>query len=159
MPDESRSTTKVALVDCPPSIEQFRQIWPIIKDNELILYLYSHEDVYMTGLPNREQETTLYKYLFKHKQLPIKNLPKKIAHYLGIKENMIKYLLEMFLEAKFVTIKEDMLILEEQPTEVNLHETMTYQRLNSLMKAEELFVYSSINELITQFMLWNKEIQ
>lgn len=159
MPDESRSTTKVALVDCPPSIEQFRQIWPIIKDNELILYLYSHEDVYMTGLPNREQETTLYKYLFKHKQLPVKNLPKKIAHYLGIKENMIKYLLEMFLEAKFVTIKEDMLILEEQPTEVNLHETMTYQRLNSLMKAEELFVYSSINELITQFMLWNKEIQ
>ena len=78
---------------------------------------------------------------------------------MGIKENMIKYLLEMFLEAKFVTIKEDMLILEEQPTEVNLHETMTYQRLNSLMKAEELFVYSSINELITQFMLWNKEIQ
>lgn len=78
---------------------------------------------------------------------------------MGIKENMIKYLLEMFLEAKFVKIKGDMLILEEQPTEVNLHETMTYQRLNSLMKAEELFVYSSINELITQFMLWNKEIQ
>ena len=78
---------------------------------------------------------------------------------MGIKENMIKYLLEMFLEAKFVKIKEYMLILEEQPTEVNLHETTTYQRLNSLMKAEELFVYSSINELITQFMLWNKEIQ
>lgn len=157
--NQSITTTyaTVILVDCPSSMEMFQTVWHQIHKKEIVLYLYSHQQAYLMGLPTRDEEIMLYKYLYKQQTLPIKQLVEEAARVTKLPPKKIRYLLKMFLKAKFVTITEGTLFMEKNPKTVSLHDTDVYHALVNQINAEEQLIYSSIAELTKNVMKWNKE--
>lgn len=156
--NDTINTDKSSLVyvDCPPSIEVFKNIFLNNHEKETIFYFYTHYNIYLKGLPTREQFITLYKYLVSHQNLPIKGLNKKLSYYLGIDTVLLNLLLKMFLEANFGKIENGFLVVNKQQNKMNLTDTHVYQEYKKQLETEEFLLYNSFDELMSTLNNWIK---
>jgi len=141
-------------VDCPPSIEMFKDIFLNHYEKKTIFYFYSHINAYLKGMPTREQFVRLYKYLNSHQNIPVKGLPKKLSKYLEIDIIILNLLIKMFLEADFGKIENGFLIINKQQNKVQLTDTKSYQEYKKMLEAEEFLLYNSFNNLMSTLNSW-----
>jgi len=141
-------------VDCPPSIELFKEIFLNNYDKKSVFYFYTHLNIYLKGMPTREQFVRLYKYLISHQNIPVERLSKKLSKYLEIDIVILNLLIEMFLEADFGKIENGFLVINKQQNKTQLTDTNVYHEYKKTLESEEFLLYNSFEKLMDTLNNW-----
>ncbi|BAK21586.1 single-stranded-DNA-specific exonuclease RecJ [Melissococcus plutonius ATCC 35311] len=153
MPIKSK-VEQLIFIDCPDRLEDIKRIVQQLNVKRVYLICNSEEEAYLNGMGTRDQFGKLYKFIQQHKQVDLTQLP-EISKYLKIKEKLLTFMIQVFFELEFVTIKDDHLKVIENPKKQSLTESTSYQERLKKIKTEEFLLYSSLNTL--QQWLWNEE--
>ncbi|BAL62056.1 single-stranded-DNA-specific exonuclease RecJ [Melissococcus plutonius] len=145
---------QLIFIDCPDRLEDIKRIVQQLNVKRVYLICNSEEEAYLNGMGTRDQFGKLYKFIQQHKQVDLTQLP-EISKYLKIKEKLLTFMIQVFFELEFVTIKDDHLKVIENPKKQSLTESTSYQERLKKIKTEEFLLYSSLNTL--QQWLWNEE--
>src|SRR5699024_4953769 len=104
--------------------------------------------LYLIGLPSRQEFTTVYKYLAKHKNIELQNAGHLLVQQLKMESAKVFLIVKVFLEAKFVIINNGVLNIIKYPQKQDLQKNKNCQESKQQIAVEELFLYSSFNEVI-----------
>lgn len=150
--EEFKSQNKLIVVDCPSSIEIFKET---VTENEQTIYchFYKKDHLYLTGLPTRLEFKKLYQFIRKNGEIDLQKNGHHMVNYLEIESNKIFLMVQVFLEAKFVIMNNGLLNFNDNPEKVDLEQTVYYQNAVKQFKAEELFLYSSFKEIVESLEL------
>ncbi len=150
--EKYEAQSEMVIVDCPKSIKQFKAT---ISNNELYrirTYFYKENHLYLSGLPTRDDFAKVYKFVATHQEIDLINHGHLFVQKLKLDKNRIYLIVEVFLEAKFVIINSGVLQIVKHPEKKELQSTETYINANAEFQAEELFIFSSFNEVLGEFI-------
>lgn len=139
---------EMVIVDCPTSIEIFNETIVGNEASQIRCYFYKQTHLFLTGIPTRDDFVRSYKFFAKHKDIDLKKQGNILSQHLELDNNKIFLIVKVFLEAKFVIITNGVLNVVEHPEKTDILKTKSYQEAQEQLKAEELFLYSSFNEVI-----------
>lgn len=138
---------EVVIVDFPPSEEAFLKTLELFKNHWVTLYLFKDYHWVIDGLPTREECARLYKILSSQKEIPWKQLNERVRQLNLISSQKWPWILKMFIEAKFVTMHNGVIKLNQSPDKVDLKTMPSYLYLVEQKKLEEKLLYSSFHEI------------
>jgi len=139
---------EMIIVDCPLSIEQFKDTLTNNSHFPIRCYFYKQTHYYLMGLPNRAEFAKAYKYFATHKDIDLQNEGHLLVQQLEMESAKVFLIVKVFLEAKFVIISDGVLNIINNPEKIDIQSTSTFQDVKEQIKAEELFLYSSFKEVI-----------
>ncbi len=138
------SGQRVTLVDCPSSEEMLKQIFA--EDEEepatIRLLLYQRKSAYLAGLPTRNDFAQLYRFIYKQKELKWPMQAKAVSNHLKINMDRLNLMIQVFSEAGFVTIKDDVLKFNEPTNKTDLTQTKRYQKQLAQYKVEQQLLFN-----------------
>lgn len=143
-----RSEKEIVIVDCPTSVEIFNETLAGNEYSQIRCYFYKQTHSFLTGIPTRDDFARSYKFFATHKDIDLVNHGNTLSELLKLDNNKIYLIVKVFLEAKFVIISNGVLNVVEHPKKTDILKTKSYQEAQEQLKAEELFLYSSFNEVI-----------
>ncbi|OJI09839.1 single-stranded-DNA-specific exonuclease RecJ [Limosilactobacillus reuteri] len=138
------SGQQVTLVDCPSSEEMLKQIFA---ENEgepatIRLLLYQRKSAYLAGLPTRNDFAQLYRFIYKQKEIKWPMQAKAVSNHLKINMDRLNLMIQVFSEAGFVTIKDDVLKFNEPTNKTDLTQTKRYQKQLAQYKVEQQLLFN-----------------
>ena len=142
------SEKEMVIVDCPTSIAIFKETIVGNDAAQIRCYFYKETHLFLTGIPTREDFTHSYKFFATHKDIDLVNHGNTLSQHLKLDNAKIFLIVKVFLEAKFVIIVNGVLNVVEHPEKQDILKTKSYQEALKQLEAEELFLYSSFNEVI-----------
>lgn len=142
------ATQEVVIVDCPLSIQQFKDTVSKNITFPIRCYFYKQTHYYLTGLPSRGDFAKVYKYFATHKNIDLKNEGHLLIQQLEMESEKVFLIVQVFLEAKFVIINNGVLNIINSPEKIDIEKTKTFLEIKQQIEAEELFLYSSFKEII-----------
>lgn len=154
---QSNSKSNIVIVDCPDTLKELEDLSVQLINHEFTVYFYKSYSAYLNGLPTKKQCGEVYKYLASHPNLPMDNLKKTLTDYLKLKKFTFNLILKMFLEVNFVKIKDGQLLFMPTNEKVDLFNTATYKRYQSIMAVEQQLLFSSKDELVRLFSQMNEK--
>ena len=138
------SGQQVTLVDCPSSEEMLKRIFA--EDEEepatIRLLLYQRKSAYLAGLPTRNDFAQLYRFIYKQKELKWPMQAKAVSNHLKINMDRLNLMIQVFSEAGFVTIKDDVLKFNEPTNKTDLTQTKRYQKQLAQYKVEQQLLFN-----------------
>jgi len=137
----------LVIFECPSANDLIGQL--LRKNNFHNIYVasYALDSVYSEGIPSKAQFAAFYQYIRTHRDIDVRKRLTELAHYLKIKKNVIIFMIQVFLEADFVTIEDGFVKEVKNPAKRVLEETKAYDNRLDKMAAEKLFLFSSFSEL------------
>lgn len=142
-----KASREMVIVDCPLSIEIFEQTILGNESKRIRCYFYKASHLFLSGLPTREEFVKAYKFFRKHKDINLQEQGSLLSRHLNLDNNKIYLIVKVFLEAKFVIIDDGVLNAVEHPHKQDILQTKSYQEAQKQFHAEELFIYSSFNQV------------
>lgn len=138
------SGQQVTLVDCPSSEEMLKQIFAQDKGEPatIRLLLYQRKSAYLAGLPTRNDFAQLYRFIYKQKELKWPMQVKAVSNHLKINMDRLNLMIQVFSEAGFVTIKDDVLKFNEPTNKTDLTQTKRYQKQLAQYKVEQQLLFN-----------------
>ena len=135
---------RVTLVDCPVSEETLKEIFEADKGEPAVirLLLYQRKSAYLAGLPSRTDFAQLYRFIYKQKQLNWSAQLQAISRYLKINIDRLNFMIQVFSEAGFVTIKSDVLIFNNLVDKTDLTQTKRYKKQLAQYKIEQQLLFN-----------------
>ncbi len=138
------SGQQVTLVDCPSSEEMLKQIF--VEDERepatIRLLLYQRKSAYLAGLPTRNDFAQLYRFIYKQKELKWPMQVQAVSNHLKINMDRLNLMIQVFSEAGFVTIKDDVLKFNEPTNKTDLTQTKRYQKQLAQYKVEQQLLFN-----------------
>ena len=132
----------VFVVDCPDTLVDFTTVLAALPLNQLTLYLYRQESVYLAGMPSREQFGKLFQFTVNHHDVDIHHQLTAVAKHLHIERNLLIFMIQVFFEVGFVKISDGVMNGVSNPTKADLHHAPSYQLREQQIVAEETLLYS-----------------
>lgn len=132
----------VFVVDCPDTLVDFTTVLTALPLNQLTLYLYRQESVYLAGMPSREQFGKLFQFTVNHHDVDIHHQLTAVAKHLHIERNLLIFMIQVFFEVGFVKISDGVMNGVSNPTKADLHHAPSYQLREQQIVAEETLLYS-----------------
>ncbi|WP_047999952.1 single-stranded-DNA-specific exonuclease RecJ [Lactiplantibacillus herbarum] len=132
----------VYIVDCPDTLADMNQVLAALPLNQLTLYLYRQESVYMAGMPSREQFAKLYQFAMSHHDVDVHHQLTLVAKHLHIERNLLIFMIQVFFEVGFVKINDGVMNGVSDPAKTDLHHAPSYQLREQQIVAEETLLYS-----------------
>jgi len=139
----------MAFVDLPESMEQLADLLKYVPADRLAPIFYSKNPKYLQKLPTKTDFAKVYKFARSFTDVALRTQYDAIIAHLNIDRNMLTFILQVFLDAKFVTINSGILNAVPNPQAVNLEEMPAYQRFIAQRELEKQLIYSSTSELET----------
>ena len=138
------SGQRVTLVDCPSSEEMLKQIFAEDEGEPatIRLLLYQRKSAYLAGLPTRNDFAQLYRFIYKQKELKWPIQAKAVSNQLKINMDRLNLMIQVFSEAGFVTIKDDVLKFNEPTNKTDLTQTKRYQKQLAQYKVEQQLLFN-----------------
>lgn len=138
------SGQQVTLVDCPSSEEMLKQIFAEDEGEPatIRLLLYQRKSAYLAGLPTRNDFAQLYRFIYKQKELKWPMQAKAVSNHLKINMDRLNLMIQVFSEAGFVTIKDDVLKFNEPTNKTDLTQTKRYQKQLAQYKVEQQLLFN-----------------
>lgn len=138
------SGQQVTLVDCPSSEEMLKQIFAEDEGEPatIRLLLYQRKSAYLAGLPTRNDFAQLYRFIYKQKEIKWPMQAKAVSNYLKINMDRLNLMIQVFSEAGFVTIKDDVLKFNEPTNKTDLTQTKRYQKQLAQYKVEQQLLFN-----------------
>lgn len=142
------TSNQMVIVDCPSSIQSFHQLLLNNEKNIIRCYFYKENHQFLSGLPTREDFSKAYRFFATFKDIDLAKQGHHVVQTLNMDKNKIFLIVKVFLEAKFVIMDSGVLNLAKQPEKQDIKHTKAYKKAFEQYKAEELFIYSSFQEVI-----------
>ena len=138
------SGQQVTLVDCPSSEEMLKRIFAEDEGEPatIRLLLYQRKSAYLAGLPTRNDFAQLYRFIYKQKELKWPMQAKAVSNHLKINMDRLNLMIQVFSEAGFVTIKDDVLKFNESTNKTDLTQTKRYQKQLAQYKVEQQLLFN-----------------
>lgn len=138
------SGQQVTLVDCPSSEEMLKQIFAEDEGEPatIRLLLYQRKSAYLAGLPTRNDFAQLYRFIYKQKEIKWSMQAKAVSNHLKINMDRLNLMIQVFSEAGFVTIKDDVLKFNEPTNKTDLTQTKRYQKQLAQYKVEQQLLFN-----------------
>ena len=138
------SGQQVTLVDCPSSEEMLKQIFAEDEGEPatIRLLLYQRKSAYLAGLPTRNDFAQLYRFIYKQKEIKWPMQTKAVRNHLKINMHRLNLMIQVFSEAGFVTIKDDVLKFNEPTNKTDLTQTKRYQKQLAQYKVEQQLLFN-----------------
>lgn len=138
------SGQQVTLVDCPSSEEMLKQIFAEDEGEPatIRLLLYQRKSAYLAGLPTRNDFAQLYRFIYKQKEIKWPMQAKVVSNHLKINMDRLNLMIQVFSEAGFVTIKDDVLKFNEPTNKTDLTQTKRYQKQLAQYKVEQQLLFN-----------------
>lgn len=138
------SGQQVTLVDCPSSEEMLKRIFAEDEGEPatIRLLLYQRKSAYLAGLPTRNDFTQLYRFIYRQKELKWPMQAKAVSNHLKINMDRLNLMIQVFSEAGFVTIKDDVLKFNEPTNKTDLTQTKRYQKQLAQYKVEQQLLFN-----------------
>lgn len=152
--DYMNSTTEgkqVVLLDVPMSLEDLERVIHCQKTSSYVVVFHSFEDIYMNGMPSRDQFATLFRFIAKNKQVDVRYKLQQVAQFVKIPVHVLTFMIKVFAELGFVTIDNGVMYTVENPETKPLDSSLLFQQRQSLIKIEEFLIYSDLETLIKWF--------
>lgn len=140
-------TTQLIFVDCPSDSEWVKELLIANHPEKIIACFYSREELYLNGIPNRNQFGQVFKYIATHVDIDVQNKLTLLATHLKIKENNLIFIISVFLEIGFVTITDGVMNVVKDVQKKELEQATTYKKRLKQIESENFFVYSHFSEL------------
>lgn len=138
---------QLVVLDCPDQKELLKEISHKGQFERIYLYLYSPDEAYLNGLPDREQFKALYKFFVKQPRVDIRFKLKNVSNYLRIPEKLLVFMIHVFSELKFVTIDDGVLQMVESPQTRAFEESEIYQKRIARIDSEEFLLMNDIQTI------------
>lgn len=145
-----KTSNNMVIVDCPKSIQAFHLLLTNNKKNLIRCYFYKENHLFLSGLPTREDFSKAYRFFAKYKDIDLTNQGHILIQKLNMDKNKLFLIVKVFLEAKFVIMDNGVLNIVKHPEKQDIKGTKTYIKALEQFKAEELFIYSSFQEVIAE---------
>lgn len=146
------SNDEVVIVDVPNSVDELANVLRFYKNvNEVKLYLYNYQNIHHSGLPERKHFIQLFQMIRQKRQINLNNQIEELSNYLQISTEQLIFMTKVFLELRFVTIKNGLLNLASNIHKGELKKTKTYQNYAKRLQVEKVLIKSdtrSLNEWI-----------
>ncbi|MFC6181831.1 single-stranded-DNA-specific exonuclease RecJ [Lactiplantibacillus daowaiensis] len=139
----------VFIVDCPDTLTDLTDVLQQVALNQITLYLYRRESLYLAGMPNREQFGQLYKFTATHHDVDIHHQLAQVAGHLHLERNLLIFMIQVFFEVGFVKINDGVMNGVSNPQKADLHHAPSYQLREQQIAAEETLLYSKSAALQT----------
>ena len=138
------SGQQVTLVDCPSSEEMLKRIFAEDEGEPatIRLLLYQRKSAYLAGLPTRNDFAQLYRFIYRLKELKWPLQAKAVSNHLKINMDRLNLMIQVFSEAGFVTIKDDVLKFNESTNKTDLTQTKRYQKQLAQYKVEQQLLFN-----------------
>ena len=152
---KQKNVSQLVFVDCPDDQEVIKKLVLIANIQRVYLLGLTQEEAFLTGVGTREQFARLYQFILKQPQVDVRYKLSDIAKYLNIQEKLLIFMIKVFFDLGFVTIKNGVLEKKENSVNRPLTDSQVYQLRLKKIKTEEFLLYSDC-EVLMQW-LWNKE--
>ncbi|MGP6146351.1 single-stranded-DNA-specific exonuclease RecJ [Jeotgalibaca sp. A122] len=147
IPDFSEDLTNLVILDCPTDLDNVETFLKNHPFNNYYIYAYPVDLIQIQGMPTKEVFARVYKYLYSKKDIAIKEKLDELSAFLKIDKNLLVFVIQVFLEAKFVTIDYGVLNPVPSPPKQVLMETEVYKKRYKKIQSEKMFIYSSFADL------------
>ena len=108
---------------------------------------YAKTPAYFQKVPSKADFAKVYKFARSFQDIALRTQYDAVLAHLGMERSMLTLILQVFLDAKFVTIVEGVLNAVPEPAPMALEETASYQQFLARRQLEEQLIYSSTSEL------------
>lgn len=140
-------TTQLIFIDCPSDSEWVKILLNGANPEKIIACFYSREELYLNGMPSRNQFGQVFKYTAAHVDIDVRNKLNLLATHLKIKETNLIFIISVFLEVGFVTMTDGIMNATKDVEKRELTQATTYQKRLKQIQSENFFVYSHFSEL------------
>lgn len=140
-------TAHLILVDCPPDLAWLSRLLQNCRPEKITVCFFSQENAYLEGMPTRDQFTKVYKFITTHVNINVRQQLNLLADFLKIKENLLIFMISVFFEVGFVTIKDGVMNIVQNTEKRELTKTDKYKKRLRKIEAEEALIYSHFTEL------------
>lgn len=142
-------TDQLILVDCPSDLTLLSTVLNQVEPTKVVACFFNQEEAYLTGIPSRMQFSQVFKYTVTHIDIDVRHKISLLATHLKIKEKLLIFMISVFFEVGFVTIKDGVMNIVPNAEKKELTESTTYQNRLKKIAAEEALIYSRFTELET----------
>lgn len=137
----------VIFVDLPKTLDELHQVLAYVSIGSWETIFYTKNPAYLQKIPTRDDFAKFFKFTQKQGSIALKSQFKAMEQYLNMDNLMLKLLIQVFLDAKFVTIEDDFLKKVTKPANVDLTTMPTYQNFLQKREVEAKLIYSTTAEL------------
>ncbi|MDO4903552.1 MAG: single-stranded-DNA-specific exonuclease RecJ [Limosilactobacillus sp.] len=147
-PEEARAVDfagdNITVVDCPPQLDLFKEIFAGDTDlpSTIRLLLYETDSIYLAGMPTRDDFAALYRFLSQYKNIKWPIQREAMSRQLRINEVRLNLMIDVFSEVGFVKIEDGLLNLVEGVTKADLKQTDHYQAQLARYEVEQTLLFS-----------------
>lgn len=145
---------RVTLVDLPDSLTALKNLFQndTSAPAQIRLLLTDRQNIYLAGMPNRQNFAQVYRFLQNNSQLRWPAQGNAVSQYLKINPVRLNLIIKVFSEAGFVTIKDGVLTLQPVSGKTDLKQTTQYQTQLARYQAERVLLYGDVAS-VTKWIL------
>jgi len=137
----------VVLLDLPSSIEIIKVLLSSSLPERIYALFYQRENHFFSTIPTREHFKWLYAFLVKRSPFDLERYGNDLARSRGWTKETIHFMMNVFFELGFVTMENGIVTLTKNPSKRDLTESPTYCFKQAQLELENIFLYSSYQEL------------
>lgn len=150
----------VLFLDLPLFKHQIERFFEKNEQPERVYSIFHHnENHFFTTIPSREHFKWFYGFLLKQQSFDLARHGASLAKHKGWSNDTIEFMVKVFFELDFVTIKNGLITLSQNIEKKDLNHSKTYKRKQEQARLENDLFYSSYNELKSWFeQLFSKNL-
>ncbi|HZG60647.1 MAG TPA: single-stranded-DNA-specific exonuclease RecJ [Anoxybacillus sp.] len=137
----------VVLLDLPPSSEMIKVLLTPSLPERIYALFYQRENHFFSTMPTRDHFKWLYLFLMKRSPFDLARYGDDLARSRGWTKETIHFMVKVFLELGFVTMENGIVTLTNNPNKRDLTESPTYCFKQAQFELENIFLYSSYQQL------------
>ena len=139
---------KVVIVDCPPDLPTLVKILQNCQRVARIrLMFFSRTPLHQRGMQGRQQFVALYQTI-RQQKINLNRMGQQLANYLQVDNEQLIFMIHVFLELRFVTIKDGVLAPVKEITRADLKQTMSYRQRMAQLTVEQTLLRSTSDQLV-----------
>ncbi|AYW48530.1 single-stranded-DNA-specific exonuclease RecJ [Tetragenococcus osmophilus] len=138
---------QLVLANCPIDLNEAKKAIELAQVSRVFFLCSAKDEAYLDGIGTREQYAKLFQFISKQQWTDVRYKLSLIAQHLDIPENLLAFMIQVFFDLGFVTIKDGMMNQVQNPKPHALSESQTYQKRLSKIKTEEFLLLSDLPTL------------
>lgn len=144
---QQKSFSELILVDCPPSLKEFAQLFAQLQVEQLEVIFYPFTIKAGVKVPTRAELARVYRYVLKHQQIKLAENLEPLANYLELKPQQLNFILQMFFEAGFVKIDKGLMTGCVSRKKIDLTKMVSYRSKLQQLKSEKILIQGKSADL------------
>ncbi|GEP24105.1 single-stranded-DNA-specific exonuclease RecJ [Lentilactobacillus diolivorans] len=147
--DQKIPDKRLFVVDCPDVIDDLTQVLQRCRPKTTVLYLYKKQLVSNLGMPDRNSYAKLFRFVKENPNINIASQLAQLSKQLNIASRMIVFMIQVFLELDFITIKNRVININPHYASRDLKTAPSYHLRQEQLKTEKQLLVSNTHELVS----------